>query len=534
MSAPNVTLIPATKKMYEPKMGRKKLNVGAYCRVSTAEEEQHDSFENQVDHYTKMIEGKDEWSLVEIFGDDGITGTSAEKRPAFRRMMKMCEQGKIDLIITKSISRFSRNTAVTLEYARKLKLMGIGIIFEKENLNTLEVSSKFLLSMYSTFAQQESESQSLNVKMGKRYRYSQGHACLNFNRVYGYGQDGEKNIYIVPEQAAAVKVIFARFQRGLSMREIADSLIEEKIPSPSGKPVWKTEAVKRILVNEKYAGDVLTQKTYVVDPISKKTRKNTGELPKFYIKDHHIAIIDREVFDAVQIELSRRSCIKKNENKNDYGKYSGKYPFNNMIICGECGTKYRRTMWVTRDKQKEYVWRCMSRLEHGTKKCKHSPSIKEEFLIFAVTEAANSMVTDVIYAKEILKGAIAEVMGDNVQNKLNENTARINELNERLSQTLTKNLNGEISIEEMDKIFSEIRDEQLRLRHENDAYEKRRQIDSADHEKLKTIFKTIDEMPEEIDRLEDDSIRMLFDRIEIVSKNEMRICSGDYVYTVNM
>ena len=147
MSAPNVTLIPATKKMYEPKMGRKKLNVGAYCRVSTAEEEQHDSFENQVDHYTKMIEGKDEWNLVDIFGDDGITGTSAEKRPEFRRMMKMCEQGKIDLIITKSISRFSRNTAVTLEYARKLKLMGIGIIFEKENLNSLSEYGEHLLTM---------------------------------------------------------------------------------------------------------------------------------------------------------------------------------------------------------------------------------------------------------------------------------------------------------------------------------------------------------------------------------------------------
>ena len=189
--------------------------------------------------------------------------------------------------------------------------MGVGIIFEKEKINTLEVSSEFMLSLYSTFAQQESESQSQNVKMGKRFRYSQGQACFNFNRVYGYGQDAEKNIYIVPEQAAAAKLIFGSFQKGLSMREIADKLEEDKIPSPSGKPIWKTEAIKRILVNEKYAGDVLTQKTYVVDPISKKTRKNTGELPKFYIKDHHIAIIDLEVFDAVQIELSRRSCIKK-------------------------------------------------------------------------------------------------------------------------------------------------------------------------------------------------------------------------------
>jgi DNA invertase Pin-like site-specific DNA recombinase len=449
-------------------------------------------------------------------------------------MIKMCEQGKLDLIITKSISRFSRNTLVTLEYVRRLKLMGIGIIFEKENINTLEVSSEFMLSMYSMFAQQESESQSQNVKMGKRSRYKQGQACFNFNRVYGYGQDSEKNIYIIPEQATAVKLIFASFQKGLSMREIADALEEKKIPSPSGKPVWKTEAIKRILVNEKYAGDVLTQKTYILDPINKKTIKNIGDLQQYLIRNHHVAIIDREVFDAVQIELSRRNCIKKNENKNDYGKYSGKYPFNNIIVCGECGTKYRRTMWVTRDKQKEYVWRCMSRLEHGTKKCKHSPSIKEEFLISAVTEAANSMVTDVVYAKELLKGAIAEVMGDNVQNKLNENTARMNELNEKLSQTLTQNLDGKISIEEMDKIFSEIRDEQLKLRHENDAYEKRRQIESADHEKLKTIFKTIDEMPEEIDRLADDYIRMLFDKIEIVSKNEMRICSGDYVYTVNM
>ena len=244
-----VEIIPATKKMYEPKMGRKKLNVGAYCRVSTAEEEQQDSFENQVEHYTSMIEANDEWNLVEIFGDDGITGTSATKGPAFRRMIKMCEQGKIDLIITKSISRFSRNTLVTLEYARKLKFMGIGIIFEKENINTLEVSSEFMLSLYSTFAQQESESQSQNVKMGKRSRYQQGQACFNFNRVYGYGQDNEKNIYIVPEQAAAVKLIFGSFQKGLSMREIADVLEEKKIPSPSGKPVWKTEAVKRILVN---------------------------------------------------------------------------------------------------------------------------------------------------------------------------------------------------------------------------------------------------------------------------------------------
>ncbi|MBE7049102.1 MAG: recombinase family protein [Ruminococcaceae bacterium] len=529
-----VEVIPATKEMYAPKMGRKKLNVAAYCRVSTAEEEQQDSFENQVEHYKSMIEANDEWDLVEIFGDDGITGTSATKRPGFRRMIKMCEQGKIDLIITKSISRFSRNTPVTLEYVRKLKLMGIGIIFEKENLNTLEVQSEFLLSMYSTFAQQESESQSMNVKMGKRFRYSQGQACFNFNRVYGYGQDDKKNIYIVPEQAKAVKLIFTGFQKGLSMREIADSLEKENIPSPSGKPVWKTEAVKRILVNEKYAGDVMTQKTYIVDPISKKTKKNTGRFPKYLIRNHHVAIIDREIFDAVQIELSRRNCIKRNENINDYGKYSGKYPFNNMIVCGECGAKYRRTMWVTRDKQKEYVWRCISRLEHGKKKCKHSPSIKEEFLISAVTEAANSMITDVVYAKELLKGAVAEVMGDNMQSKLNENSARMNELNEKLSQALTKNLNGEISLEEMDKIFSEIRNDQLKLRHENDAYEKRRQIESADREKLKTIFKTIDEMPEEIDRLEDDSIRMLFDRIEVISKNELRICSADYAYTVNM
>lgn len=534
MLKPNVTVIPATKEMYASKMGGKKKRVAPYCRVSTAEEEQQDSFENQVNYYKTMVDNNPDWELVDIFGDEGISGTSAEKRPDFRRMIKMCEQGKIDLIVTKSISRFSRNTSVTLEYVRKLKLMGIGIIFEKEKINTLEVSSEFMLSLYSTFAQEESESQSRNVKMGKRFKYSQGQTCFNFNRVYGYSQDGEKNIYIIPEQAAAVKLIFTRFQKGLSLREIADTLEEEKIPSPSGKAIWKTEAVKRILVNEKYAGNVMTQKTYIVDPISKKTRKNTGELPKYFIRNHHVPIIEPEVFDAVQIELSRRNCIKKNENKNNYGKYSGKYPFNNMIVCGECGTKYRRTMWVTRDKQKEYVWRCMNRLEHGKKKCKHSPSIKEEFLISAVTEAANSMITDVVYAKELLKGAIAEIMGDNIQNKLNENSARMNELNEKLSQTLTKNLNGELSIEEMDKIFSEIRDEQLKLRHENDAYEKRRQIESADHEKLKTIFKTIDEIPEEIDRLEDDSIRMLFDRIEIVSKKEMRICSGDYVYTVNM
>ena len=477
-----------------------------------------------MDYYTNLVSSNPEWNLVEVFGDEGISGTSASKRPGFRRMMKLCDEGKIDIIITKSISRFSRNTAVTLEYARKLKEKGIGIIFEKENINTLTCTSELLLSLYSSFAQGESESLSRNVKMGRRFKYSQGKVCFNFNRLYGYSQDKDGNITVIEEQAKAVRLIYTLFKEGKSLREITDILAEHKIPSPSGKDIWKVEAVKRILTNEKYSGDVMTQKTYIENPITKKSKRNTGTLPKYLIRNHHTAIISREIFDEVQTELGRRSCVKKNESRSEYGKYSGKFPYNNIMICSECGSVYRRTMWVTRQKEKKYVWRCSSRLENGTKFCKHSPTIDEECIDREALKVVNSYLTDSDTIKAYMKAGLASVLsGDDIPTRQTENNERIGMLNDKMREALNRSVSGEISAEELEAECMEIMAEQKRLRQENMELENERQIKSADQSKLKDVLRYIDNLTPGFTEMTTEMTRQLIDRIEIISKERMVI-----------
>lgn len=519
-----VEVIPATKSPLTGKALKRKLNVAPYCRVSTDEEEQMGSYQNQVDYYTNLVNSNPEWNLVEVFGDEGISGTSASRRSDFKRMMKMCDEGKIDLIITKSISRFSRNTVETLKYARALKEKGIGIIFEKENINTLTCTSELLLSIYSSFAQGESESLSRNVKMGRRFKYSQGKVCFNFNRLYGYSQDRDGNITIIEEQAKAVRLIYKLFKEGKSLREITDILAEEKIPSPNGKDTWKIEAVKRILTNEKYSGDVMTQKTYIDNPITKKSKKNTGTFPKYLVRNHHIAIIPRELFDEVQIELGRRSCIKKNESRSEYGKYSGKFPYNNIMICAECGSVYRRTMWVTRQKEKKYVWRCSNRLENGTRFCKHSPTIDEECIDREALRVVNSYLADGEIIKEYMKSGIASVLcGDDIPSRQMENSNRIGVLNEQMREALNRSVAGEISAEELEAECMEIMAEQKKLRQDNMELENERRIKSADQSQLKEVLRCIDNLTPGFTEMTTEISRQLIDKIEIMSKERMVI-----------
>lgn len=373
----------------ENRMDIRPKRVAAYCRVSTDKEQQEHSFETQKEMYTDMIMMKPNWQMAGIYADEGITGTIAKKRPDFMRMIEDCRKGKIDLIITKSVSRFSRNNLDCLLYVRELKERGIPIIFEKEGINTMQVSSELLITLFSGLSQAESESISMNVKIGKRQSLKNGNVPFSYKSFLGYRKGADGKPEIDPEQAVTVRRIFAEYLAGRSLLEIAKGLTADGIPTARGSYEWSSPRVLSILTNEKYKGDALLQKTYIADCISKKSKKNNGELPMYYVENNHPAIIERAVFDHVQEEVSRRNSkrkVKQTGTKTELGKYSGKYALSEILYCGNCGTPYRRCTW-SKNGKKKIVWRCISRLDYGTKYCKESPSIEELVLQNAIAEA---------------------------------------------------------------------------------------------------------------------------------------------------
>jgi site-specific DNA recombinase len=345
------------------------------------------------------------------FADEGITGTSMKKRTEFKRMIAACKRGRIDMILTKSLSRFARNTVDCLDTVRVLKANGIGVIFEKENINTLTESSEFLITLFSGFAQAESESLSKNVRQGKQFGMKDGIVHFQYKKLLGYrrGENGQPEI--VPEEAETVRRIYRRYLEGASEGEIKKELEADNVPTAAGLAGWSHRVVHSILTNEKYIGDALLQKTYVTDCISKKVVKNQGELPMYYIENHHPGIIPKELFQRVQEEMARRTSKRKvmqKTGKTEQGKYSAKYALSELLICGECGTPYKRCTW-SRNGKKRIVWRCVSRLEYGTKYCRSSPTLDEGKLHDAIVAALNRYGAD--RAKVIEDAlAIAEIV----------------------------------------------------------------------------------------------------------------------------
>lgn len=440
-TTPTVICIPA--KPEAVRASKRQLRVAAYCRVSTDDEEQLTSYEAQKNYYTDKIMTNKEWTMAGIFADEGITGTSARKRPEFLRMIRQCKQGKIDIVLTKSISRFARNTVDCLNYVRALKELGIAVIFEKENMNTLEVDSEILITMLGAFAQSESESISANVRWGIRQAMKEGKATIQYKYLYGYrkGDDGKPEI--IPDQAEVVRKIYDLFLSGTPVRGIQEYLNASAVPNINGESKWARSAIDSILTNEKYCGDVLLQKTYIDDCINKKVKKNTGQLPMYLVQNHHEGIISRETFDAAQAELARRSAGKSPSKKNaptGRSRYSSKYALSDRLYCGECGTRYQRCTWRNRDGSKRIVWRCVSRVDYGSKYCHDSPTLDEEPLHRAVLAAINSAVNDkdnIVYnLKAAMEKELAPVAGQ--QLSLSEIDNRLERLNTEFSKVLVE------------------------------------------------------------------------------------------------
>ena len=424
--AQNVTVIPARRKVGSQRTAAQvqKTRVAAYCRVSTDSEEQETSYEAQVQHYTDYIRSRPDWDFVEIYADDGISGTNTKKRDEFNRMIADCEAGKIDMVITKSISRFSRNTLDCLKYTRKLKALNIAVFFEKENINTLDSKGEVLLTIMASLAQQESESLSANVRMGIQYRNQQGKVQVNHNWFLGYTKDAEGNLVIDPEQAEIVRRIYREYLEGASFLQIKRSLEADGIENGAGHKKWHESNIQQILTNEKYIGDALLQKTYTVSVLDKKRSPNNGQRPKYYVEGSHEAIISKDVFMRVQSEIARRA------NLNPDGKrrvYSSKYALSGMVFCGHCGDIYRRVKWNNRG-CKSTVWRCVSRvLKKDVDFDCPARTVKEDVLQGAVVTAVNDAYARRNTVISLLKTNIQETVFDDLE-------ARIGAIDEQLAE----------------------------------------------------------------------------------------------------
>ncbi|OOM58472.1 recombinase family protein [Clostridium beijerinckii] len=372
--------------------------MAAYCRVSTDQLEQLSSYEAQVNYYTNYINGHPDYECAGIYADEGISGTNTKKREQFNKMIEDCKAGKIHMIITKSISRFARNTLDTLNYVRTLKELGIGVIFEKENINTLDSKGEVLLTILSSLAQEESNNLSQVSTWGIRRRFEQGKVTINEKKFLGYDKDANGNLIINKKQAKIVRKIYKDYLDGKGANRIARSLEEEKIQGWNGKSKWYESTISSILSNEKYKGDALLQKTYTVDFLTKKRVENKGEVPQYYVEDSHEAIIDKEMWEAVQLEMERRRAFaeKHKLQKTDHGLKDN--PLAGKIICGNCGRAFGRRTWKgTNEILKRKVWFCNGRYEEkGIKGCDNK-HIDDRVLNQAFVDTFNAMIENKDY-----------------------------------------------------------------------------------------------------------------------------------------
>lgn len=510
-----VIIIPADENLAA---GREDIfhqkRVAAYCRVSTDEDEQLNSYDAQCRYYRDKINMNREWRLVDIFADEGITGTSTKKREDFKKMIKLCEKGKIDVIITKSISRFARNTVDTLVHVRKLKAMGIAVIFEKEGIDTSKMTDEMLLTTMSMFAQAESESISKNVAAGIRYTYRAGKVSYRYP-IFGFTPGPDKIPVINEEQAVHVRAMFEMYRDGKSTSQIQDYLEKNKVPTVNGKSKWCRNIIIGILRNEKYVGDVLLQKTYVADVITRKVLVNNGQLPKYLIKNAHPAIVERSLFNAVQEEIARRESLRKitTDELEQKGKYS-KFALTELLVCDECGTNYRRVTW-SRAGGKKIVWRCVNRIENATKYCKNSPAIEESLLHAAILRIINRTINDDT-ALQMLQQVLTRTYSDaRSPTAMYAAEAKIKELRAMMSELidLAVKTSGDT-----DRYETEFENIGRQIREYTEVYESEKRIIEAQSTclpEVDAIYESICQKGYQMHTFDDSMVRKLFDCIKV-------------------
>ena len=517
------TSILVDKEKYHQK------RVAAYCRVSTDSEEQLTSYQNQMRVYTEMIAANKEWEFAGLYADEGISGTRADKRPEFQRMIRDCQNGKIDYIITKSVSRFARNTVECLEYVRSLKAQGIGIFFEEQNIDTLKNESELYLVIYAGFAQSESESISKHITWTYRKKFEEGKVSFQYKNFLGYRKGADSQPEIVPEEAAIVERIYEMFLAGQPVKVIAQTLQAEKIEIPGKNLSFSKNMIMNILRNEKYCGDCILQKTVTVDCISKTRKANQGEAPMYIVENNHPAIISREVFNRVQEELIRRQALRAKSDKTSItatGKYS-KYALTEVLQCAECGSRYRRVTWTAHGRKK-IVWRCISRLDYGTKHCKDSITVEEEALHGAVVRALNRFhAEDESTYLTLMKATIGEAIGINGgSEEIDLLTRRIDTLNKRMLDLVNETVAAGKDVESSEDEFKGISDQIEQLNRRIAAIQESIHKDGSRQARLEEIQSIIAERNANETQYDESIVRQMIECIKVHRNGRLTIIFG--------
>lgn len=511
-----VEVIPT--KAYEQASGDvvvKKKRVCAYCRVSTNNEEQLESYENQVSYYTNYIQSKSEWNYVDIYADEGISGTGTKNRTEFLRMIKEAKEGKIDLILTKSISRFARNTMDLLKYVRELKERGVAVLFEKENINTLESSGEVFLTIFSSIAQDESRNISENSRWGIVKGFKDGKVLCNTNRFLGYDKDEHGELIINEKEAEIVKRIFNEYLEGKSFVGIAKGLEKDNILTAAGKKKWWDTTVAGILANEKYCGTLLQQKTITIDFLSHKRVKNKGIDKQYRIEDNHEPIISKEIFNKVQEERERRS-IKVGNMPDDRIKYSNKYPFSSKVICGDCGSVFRRRTWNSNNVSKKNVWQCKTYIQKGKAVCT-AKSVDEKVLQNAFVEVFNRLKEDSEAFVETLTKNIEKILARRAENiDLIEIENKIEASKEELKGIIKLQTKGQMDEEVYNEEYARISNELENLRQDKSKIETGNLSIEQYKERVDEIIKVIKEQEGLLTEFDDKIFNALIDRIEVL------------------
>ena len=493
--------------------------------ISTKQDEQLNSYEVQRTHYEERIRTEPKWSLVGIFADKGITGTSMKKRDEFNKMLRLCYKGKIDMIIVKSISRFARNTLDVIKITRKLREINVDVYFEEQGIHSIDPASEFYITIYGSIAQSESENISANVKWGKAQSAKQGNVPFQCKHFLGYTKNADGEIEIVPEEAEIIREIYERYLSGESLHGIKCYLEAKEIPTPAGCSVWRQETIRSILSNEKYKGDAIINKTYVSDCISKRIKANNGERNKYYIENNHPAIIDAGTFARVQEEIARRSGkpkVKQKGTKTELSRYSSKYALSELLICGECRTPYRRCTWTAKGKRK-IVWRCINRLDYGKKYCHHSPSIEESLLQDAVMRAIMQTAKQNIEVLKTLKIHIGMGLTDEVtEDKTLDIQIRIAEIDAEFQKMLKA-----VSADNADGIdeerITELMNEKQRLTVQLEQYATMRQKRESAKSRLDEIFTILDGLQNHPMEYDDTLVRQIIECVVVESKEKIKV-----------
>ena len=531
MAQRKVTAIPATITKYTavPIGSKRKRRVAGYARVSTDHEDQVTSYEAQVDYYTNYIKGRDDWEFVAIYTDEGISATNTKRREGFKAMVADALAGKIDLIVTKSVSRFARNTVDSLTTVRMLKEKGVEIYFEKENIWTLDAKGELLITIMSSLAQEESRSISENTTWGQRKRFADGKASVAYKRFLGYkkGADGEPEI--VPSEAAIVERIFNLYLAGETVDNISKMMQAENYDIPGKTISFSKGMIMNMLSNERYCGDAILQKSVTVDCIEKKRKKNTGEAPMYYVQNNHPAIIDRVTFNKVQEELARRKTKTPGSAKSSItstGKYS-RYALTDVLICGNCGTRYRRVTW-SRNGTKRIVWRCISRLDYGKKYCSDSPTIMEDKLQEAIVRAVNKFnKQDNATYKALMRATISEALGLNGDpEEVDMLERKIEALNNKMLALVNESVSSGDGIEAHESEFMTLSQETELLKQRIAAIQESTAKDNGAQNRLEQIQAIIAERESKCMEYDDSIVRQMVECIKVYPGGKLEIIFG--------